>query len=190
MVTTLRTPLKDRRPAGARETFEIVGVDPSSLTGIAKLRILVDGRITVLNLKTLEFPSIARPSTAGISLAIADIVSALAEFVDDCDACPVGIEQPFGGGHDLEGYGCHMLIVGGLQTILAAKGIRTVAVQPQRAKVALTDDKHASKAKMIATARLLPKAAEQMDWRRKPHREAQADAIAVAIAAARILRAA
>jgi Holliday junction resolvasome RuvABC endonuclease subunit len=190
VLITERSPLKDRRPPGVRETLEVIGVDPSILTGIAHIRILVDGRVSVLNLKTLEFPSIARNETASISLAVAEYAAALAEFIDDWITAPVAIEQPFGGGKNLEGYGCHMLIVGGIQTLLAQKGIRTVAIQPQRTKSALCDNPYASKAQMIMAAKLLPNAAEQMDWKRLKHREAQADAIGVALAAARILRSA
>lgn len=160
----------------------IVGIDPSKLTGLAVVRRTEDGRFRVMNLRTLDVPD-TWEGAPGSAIRIFQEAVALAEFAEGDVA--IALEMPFGS-RNLGTYGAQMLLVGGLLSLLSAQGVRHVRINVKGAKAAATGDPNASKAEVIEAVKRMP-GMELLDWKRKPHREAQCDAVSVAIAGAQLI---
>lgn len=158
----------------------VVGIDPSKLTGLAVVRRTEDRRLRVLNIRTLEIPD-TWSAAPGSAIRIFQEAVALAEFAEGRVA--VAIEMPFFAGTEHRGaFGAQMMLVGGLLSLLAAQQVDVRQVNVKSAKMAATGDPNATKAAVITAVKDLPGVATALDWKRKPYREAQADAVSVAMA--------
>lgn len=162
----------------------VVGIDPSKLTGLAVVRRTEDGRFRVMNLRTLDVPD-TWDGAPGSAMRIFQEAVALAEFAEG--EVVIALEMPFGNRTgNLGSYGAQMLLVGGLLSLLLAQGVVHVQINVKGAKAAATGDPNASKSEVIEAVKRLP-GMDLLDWKRKPHREAQCDAVSVAIAGAQVI---
>lgn len=161
----------------------VVAIDPSKLTGLAMVTCASNGMLLVRDLCVLSLADTWEEAPQS-ALAIFRAAMLLPQLVTDVDDFTVAIEMPFGAAHgNLGSYGAQMLLVGGVLALLADQQIPHVRIMPRQAKAATVGNHVATKADVIEAVKNLPGVAECLDWKRKPYREAQCDAISIAIAA-------